>query len=199
MTDPNLDIAPPTRLAITYAPAHIQPAFTLMLQFDMRFADILRKAREPMIAQIKMAWWRDAFAKAPHLRPTGEPLLQALNETEGYIPLSALEALASAWETLLVCDEWTDGLTAKHAQLRSEAIYQTYAHWVGSAQDMRPIGQLWAIETLRQFFPSRVPDYIVAPQFDLPKARLLRPLSILTMSVRAASGPRLVWHALTGL
>lgn len=199
MTDPNLDIAPPTRLAITYAPAHIQPAFTFMLQLDMRFADILRKAREPMIAQIKMAWWRDAFAKAPHLRPTGEPLLHALNETDGYVPLSALEALASSWEILLGSDEWTHDLTAKHAQLRSEAIYQSYAHWVGSAQDMRPIGQIWAIAALRQAFPSRVPDCVVAPQSDLPKARALRPLSILTMSVRTASGPRLVWYALTGL
>ena len=105
----------------------------------------------------------------------------------------------SAWEELLGSDEWNQAVTGTHAQLRAEAIFQTYANWVGSAQDVRPIGRLWAIETLRKAFPQRVAGSISAPLAALPKGRGLRPLSILHMSVRTASGPRLVWHALTGL
>ena len=199
MTDASLEILPPTRLAIAYVPAHLRPALTLLLQIDMRFGDIVRTAREPMIAQIKMAWWRDAFAAAADLRPKGEPLLQALTAVGGIIPMSALEALVSAWEELLGSDEWTQAVADKHTQLRAEAIFQTYANWAGSAQDVRPIGRLWAIETLRTAFPQRVAEGATAPLAALPKGRALRPLSILNMSVRTASGPRLVWHALTGL
>ena len=199
MTDVGLDILPPTRLAIAYVPVHLRPAFALLLQIDMRFSDIVRTAREPMIAQIKMAWWRDAFAAAVDLLPKGEPLLQALAAVGGVIPLTVLEALVSAWEELLGSDEWNQAVTDTHSQLRAEAIFQTYAYWVGSAQDVRPIGRLWAIETLRKAFPQRVADSISVPLAALPKGRALRPLSILNLSVQTASGPRLVWHAVTGL
>lgn len=198
MTDSVLELAPPARLAIAYAPSDVRSAFALLLQIDNRFAEILRNAREPMIAQIKMAWWREAFASAADARPKGEPLLQALNEAGDRIPLRALEALASAWEKLLGSEKFSQEAIDVHAELRAEAIFLTYAGWVGSVQDVRPIGRSWALEALRMAFPERVAgcNMLHAP---LPKARALRPLSILTMSVRTVSGPRLILHALTGI
>jgi phytoene synthase len=193
-----LDLDPPTRLAIAYARSDIRSAFALLLQIDNRFADILRHAREPMIAQIKMAWWREAFASAVEARPKGEPLLQALNETGGRIPLSALEALASAWEHLLGHEQFSQESIDTHSELRAEAIFKTYAAWMGSMEDMHPIGRSWALETLRMAFPERFADCPM-PSAPLPKARALRPLSILTMSVRTGSGLRLILHALTGV
>lgn len=193
-----LDLDPPARLAIAYARSDVRSAFALLLQIDNRFADILRNAREPMIAQIKMAWWREAFASAVEARPKGEPLLQALNEAGDRIPLSALEALASAWEHLLGHEQISQEVIDTHTALRAEAIFKTYAAWMGSVQDMQPIGRNWALESLRIAFPERVADSII-PSAPLPKARALRPLSILTMSVRTGSGLRLILHALTGI
>ena len=193
-----LDLDPPARLAIAYARSDVRSAFALLLQIDNRFADILRNAREPMIAQIKMAWWREAFASAVEARPKGEPLLQALNEAGDRIQLSALEALASAWEHLLGNEQFSQELIDTHAELRAEAIFVTYAGWIGCAQDLRPIGRNWAIEALRIAFPERVADCTM-PSTPLPKTRALRPLSILTMSVRTGSGLRLILHALTGI
>ena len=197
-TDAVLELAPPARLAIAYAPSNIRSAFALLLQIDNRFAEILRNAREPMIAQIKMAWWREAFASAADARPKGEPLLQALNEAGDRIPLSALEALASAWEALLGSERFNQEVIDVHAELRAEGIFLTYAGWMGTVQDMRPIGRNWALDALRIAFPDRVADCNMQPA-PLPKARALRPLSILTMSVRTISGPRLILHALTGI
>ena len=197
-TDAVLELPPPTRLAIAYAPSDVRSAFALLLQIDNRFAEILRNAREPMIAQIKMAWWREAFASPAEARPKGEPLLQALNEVGEYIPLSALEALAAAWEHLLGRERFNQELVDVHAELRAEAIFLTYAGWMGTVQDMRPIGRIWALEALRIAFPERVADCNMPPA-PLPKARALRPLSILTMSVRTVSGPRLILHSLTGI
>jgi phytoene synthase len=198
MTDAVLELAPPARLAIAYARSDIRSAFALLLHIDNRFAEILRNAREPMIAQIKMAWWREAFASAADARPKGEPLLQALNEAGDRIPLSALEALASAWEALLGSARFSQEAIDVHAEFRAEAIFATYAGWMGTVQDMRPIGRSWAIEALRIAFPERVAGCNMPPA-PLPKARALRPLSILTVSVRTVSGPRLILHALTGI
>ena len=198
MMDHNVGLAPPARLAIAYVPAFYRSAFTLLLQIDERLADILRSAREPMIAQIKMAWWREAFRNPPHLRPKGEPLLQALNDSGDVIPPAALDALVSAWEMLLGQDPWDQQVTNDHADLRAEAIFQTYALWVGSTQDVQPVGRVWALADLRQAFPERVAQGARPNQVSLPSSRKLRPLSILTMSTQTKSGPRLVLHALTG-
>ena len=196
--DHDVGLAPPARLAIAYVPEFYRSAFTLLLQIDERLAGILKSAREPMIAQIKMAWWREAFGNAPHLRPKGEPLLQVLNDSNDVIPPAALDALVSAWEMLLGQNPWDQQVTNDHADLRAEAIFQTYARWVGSTQDVQPVGRVWALADLRQVFPERVAQGVRPDQVSLPSSRKLRPLSILTMSTRTKSGPRLVLHALTG-
>jgi hypothetical protein len=51
---------------------------------------------------------------------------------------------------------------------------------------------------LRLEFPSKFVALNNQPLPVLPKRRKLRPLSILAMSVRNVSGPRLIGHALTG-
>ncbi len=198
MTRNTQEMTPPTNLAIAYAPLRVRSAFALLLQIDNRLANILRSSREPMIGQIKMAWWREAFGQAPHQRPKGEPLLQALTEIDDLIPHTALEALVLGWEILLGSERWNQEDIDRHADLRTEAIFQTFAHWIGSERDIRPIGRLWALETLRMAFPERVADNITLPPAPLPKVRALRPLSILALSMRTDSGLRLVWHALTG-
>jgi phytoene synthase len=196
--DAALELYPPARLAIAYAPRDLRSAFALLLQVDQRFAEILRNAREPMIAQIKMAWWREALSSTAEARPKGEPLLQALNQVCDRIPLSAFEALASAWEHLLGNEQFSQEAVDAHAELRAEAIFLTYARWIGTVQDVQPIGRIWALEALRIAFPERVTN-CHAPSAPLPKARALRPLSILTMSVQNPSGPRLILHSLTGI
>ena len=191
-------LPPPANLAMAYTPVAFRPAFDLMLQLDARFADIVRKAREPMIAQIKLAWWRDAFAAEPALRPKGEPLLQALGACGDIIPLLALEDLVSAWELLLGEGQWAAQDVEKHAALRGGAIFGSYVVWIGEACDISALSNQWALDALRLEFPSKLSVPNNQPLPALPKGRKLRPLSILAMSVRNVSGPRLIGHALTG-
>lgn len=198
MNDIASQLPPPANLAMAYTPVAFRSAFALMLQLDARFSDIVRKAREPMIAQIKLAWWRDAFAAEPAFRPKGEPLLQALGACGDSIPLSALEDLISAWVLLLGQEDWVAKDVEKHAALRGGAIFGSYAVWIGEACDISALSHQWALDALHLDFPSklRVPNNQPLPA--LPKGRKLRPLSILAMSVRNVSGPRLIGHALTG-
>lgn len=191
-------LPPPANLAVAYTPVAFRPAFSLLLQLDVRFADIVRKAREPMIAQIKLAWWRDAFAAEPALRPKGEPLLQSLGACGDLISPSALEDLVSAWELLLGEGEWAAQDVETHAALRGRAIFGSYAVWIGEGCDVSALSHQWARDGLRLEFPSKLSAPNNQPLPALPKGRKLRPLSILAMSVRKVTGLRLIGHALTG-
>ncbi len=191
-------LPPPANLAVAYTPVAFRPAFSLLLQLDVRFADIVRKAREPMIAQIKLAWWRDAFAAEPALRPKGEPLLQALGACGDVIAPSALGDLVSAWELMLGEGEWAAQDVEKHAALRGRAIFGSYAVWIGQRSDVSALSHQWARDGLRLEFPSKLSAPNNQPLPALPKGRKLRPLSILAMSVRKVTGLRLIGHALTG-
>ncbi|GAA3745099.1 hypothetical protein GGR91_001110 [Sphingorhabdus rigui] len=191
-------LPPPSNLAVVYTPVVFRHAFTLLLQLDARFTDVVRKAREPMIAQIKLAWWRDAFAAEPALRPKGEPLLQALGACGDVISLSALQDLVSAWELLLGEGEWAAKDIEKHAALRGGAIFGSYAAWLGEGCDVSALSHQWARDALRVEFSSKLSVPNNQPLAALPKGRKLRPLSILAMSVRNVSGLRLIGHALTG-
>ena len=73
----------PQRLALSYAPRASRNAFAGLLALDTRFAGIVRHAREPMLAQMRLAWWRDVLAKPAAEWPTGEPLLALLAEWQG--------------------------------------------------------------------------------------------------------------------
>lgn len=192
------ELAPPTRLAIAYAAARYRAAFRLILQIDQKMADIVAKAREPLVGQIKMAWWREGFTSPSESRPKGEPLFEALAVHGTDIPPAALEAIVSAWEILLGQDDWSQDLLTQHADLRAQAVFGTYAAWVGGPDDMRPIGTAWALGSLAEAFTGRLAPSIMPSLPALPTARIARPLSILALSVYPVSGPRVIWHALTG-
>ena len=57
------------------------------------------QAREPLLGQVRLAWWRDRLGQDPADWPAGEPLLAALR---GWQPqFAALAALVDGWELLL--------------------------------------------------------------------------------------------------
>jgi 15-cis-phytoene synthase len=198
MNDIESDLPPPARLAVAYAPPAVRRAFSLLLRFDTRFASVVGRASEPMIGQMKLAWWRDALLRPSGSRPKGEPLLSELGEFGGRIPVSAVERLLSAWEILLAADQWSSKTINEFADLRGSAIFKTYADMVAAPCDVSSLGAAWAVDDLKMLFGARVPDSEPRATLLHSKKRLLRPLTILAMSVRSVSGPRLIWHALTG-
>ena len=89
------------QLAMAYANAASRQPLLILMEFDLRLAEIVRSIREPLLAQMRLAWWRDELAKSPEDRPTGEPLLAAIGDVwRG--EESALLALVNGWEELLV-------------------------------------------------------------------------------------------------
>ena len=87
------------RLALTYAPRQSRAATLALLALDTRLAGIVRSGGEPVIAQMKLAWWRERFGQDAAGWPLGEPLLALLRESG--MEHSRLEPLVDGWETLL--------------------------------------------------------------------------------------------------
>lgn len=106
------------RLALSYAPARSRDGVLALLMLDNRLATILRQGSEPIIAQIKMAWWRDRIRENPDAWPLGEVVLQALRKWPADPAL--LLPLANGWEALLAEDLTIAGIE-EFAQGRAAA------------------------------------------------------------------------------
>lgn len=90
---------PALLLALAYAPAKARGVFEDLFALERRLADATRQASEPIIAQMKLAWWRDRFAQSPAEWPKGEPLLARLAGWNADV--SRLGVLVDGWERLL--------------------------------------------------------------------------------------------------
>lgn len=193
----DLELKPPENLAVFYAPKRLQSQFRLILAFDNRLAHVVLKSREPMIAQLKLAWWNDVIGRPRESRPSGEIMLSALGEPVNSVCEAPMLLLIEAWEVLAATADWTDACLANFAALRSAAIFGQYAEWVEAADDANAIGKIWALADLSE----RTGKQWTIPQrvsVSMPRGSALRPLTILALSHSSVSGPRLIWHALTG-
>lgn len=87
------------RLALAYSPPEAREDTLTLLALDRRLAAILRQRSEVLLAQLKLAWWRDRFREERAAWPAGEPLLARLAGWRG--DLAPLAELVDGWEALL--------------------------------------------------------------------------------------------------
>ncbi|QGN53809.1 squalene/phytoene synthase family protein [Novosphingobium sp. Gsoil 351] len=152
------------RLAIAYAPGQARSAWTALLAFDHRLSRAVAGASSPLLAQLKLAWWRDRMRTAAATWPVGEPLLAALTAFDGERP--ALEALIDGWEGL-VGDDADENALARLVEARTGAV-AALARVIGC-----PVDGLAIAASARRW---TMPCAAIAVQ-RLPRA--LRPLLIL--------------------
>jgi len=188
----DLDGDPAIRLALAYARASNSPVFEALFALDRRLADAVRQASEPIIAQMKLAWWRDRFAQDRPEWPKGEPLLERLAGWDADV--ARLGMLVDGWEALLQEGPLTDEAIAAFGEGHATA-------WSVAAQAVRQgeaaprhAALLWAYADLAAHCSSpedaqRVRE-VAGNQGLLDRAppRLPRPLR--TLGVLGALGRR---------
>lgn len=87
-------------------PRDRRPRVTALWALAERLTALLRDAREPLIGQIKLAWWRDMMAMLasdPAALPKGEPLLAELQAS--LAGQGGLTALVDAAEAMLLAED----------------------------------------------------------------------------------------------
>ena len=99
---------PPARLALAYATAETRPLWASYFALEARLAEAGARTSQPMMAQLRLAWWRDRLKTPARDWPTGEPLLAALACWDA--ERAALAALVDGWEALLVGEDGGDAL-----------------------------------------------------------------------------------------
>lgn len=97
-----------------------------------RLTQLLDGVREPMIGQIKLAWWRDMMALMADNAdaiPKGEPLLAEM--TPHWRGEAGLGELVNAAEALLLAED--DGARAAAAQLFGDMLFALSGKAMGAA------------------------------------------------------------------
>jgi 15-cis-phytoene synthase len=92
-------LPPLSRLALAYAPEAARGAWLAFFALDARMAGVVRGASEPLVGQIRLAWWRERLAEPASAWPAGEPLLGLLRGWEG--AHGRLGSVVDGWEVLL--------------------------------------------------------------------------------------------------
>ena len=135
------------RLALSYAPRRAHSPTLAMLALDTRLAGIIRTGGEPVIAQMKLAWWRDRLAQEPSQWPRGEPLL-ALLQVSG-LECARLSPLVDGWEVLLAdsLDREEIGDFAQGRALAWAAVADA-AGPSGANASVEQAGRAWALADL---------------------------------------------------
>lgn len=88
-------------LSVLYAPAQLRPALFALHGLDLEFAAVVVGTTEPMIGQIRLAWWREAIEALDHGTVPAQPLLQV-------IAAQLLPRGIAGAELALLEDRWLD-------------------------------------------------------------------------------------------
>jgi phytoene synthase len=169
------ELPPPLRLAVAYAPRHARAAWTALLVLDQRLRRAALGASEPLLAQIRLAWWRDRFREPAAEWPSGEPLLAALRGFDD--ERGALEALVDGWEQIL--GEANQATAADLAEARGQAV-AALARTLGCHDELDEVteaARAWSRHDLASI-PLQAPP-TVSRWRTIRLPRPMRPLAIL--------------------
>ncbi|MDE2437153.1 MAG: hypothetical protein KGM49_12920 [Sphingomonadales bacterium] len=86
------------RLALAYAPVASRDALLALLALDARLASVVRTGHEPILIQMRLAWWRERLAGLATATTPAEPLLQLA--AASWADPRALIPLVDGWEAL---------------------------------------------------------------------------------------------------
>jgi phytoene synthase len=189
-----------------------------LFALDAALGAAIAGGREPMIARIKLAWWREALETLDREKAPAEPVLQALSEhvLPNGVSGSDLAALEQGWAVLLSDEPLTDEDLAIYAEGRGGRLFASAARLLGGGEAE---GRGWALVDLARHCDNEEDrDSALRLARELPQSsRLpsrLRPLGMLSALARrdAESGCsqwepqgspgrmlRLLRHRITGL
>ena len=169
-------------MALAYAPASAKPAWAALLALDGKLAGavrpVLEGAREPMLAQIRLAWWRERLSEPSAANPRGEPLLAMFAEWGEH--RAGLVALVDGWEGLIGDAEAATAFAAARG-----AAAASLAQVLGAPGDAsRPAGEAWGANDCAGLTGTALS---LPPVPRLP--RVMRPLPVLVALNRPGTPP----------
>lgn len=125
---------PDRSLSLAYVPAARRPAVEALWRLDATLSAVVSAGREPMIARIRLAWWREALDKLDREKPPAEPVLQAAAARllPAGIGGAELAGMEEGWAALLSPDPLTGDELAAYAAQRGGLLFRYTARLLGA-------------------------------------------------------------------
>lgn len=185
-------------IALNYVPARHRAAIEALWAIDMAMGDVLRTTSEPMLGQIRLAWWRERLEELDQGVVPAEPRLRAV--ASELIPRGIrgadVAALEGGWLPLLDNFPW-DVRTSEAVWFRGRFLFGLAAGVLGErTQEIEAAGGAWALaDAARRCSdaPSRAmllgqARTLSAGLRGMKFAKTLRPLSMLAaVAIRDAA------------
>ncbi len=139
------NLSPEADLALAWSPPEVRVPLSIALQLDQRLARIVARTTEPMLGQMRLAWWRDALGTPPQDRPRGDAVLDAIGAHWAGRE-AALIAMVDGWEVLVVAQQLDEAAIEAFAVQRA-AFFASLAGNAGmaSADRIAAAAYRWAI------------------------------------------------------
>jgi phytoene synthase len=143
---------PDRTLALSYVPAGRRPALGALWRLDAAMGAALAGGREPLISQIKLAWWRDSLAKLDREKAPAEPVLQdvAANVVSRAIKGEQLARLEEGWSVLLHDQPLGPAELGAYAGGRGAILFRYSSSLLGFQMNevVKRAGEGWALADL---------------------------------------------------
>ena len=179
-------------LACLWAPAAARPAVLALHALDAGLQRIVADIRDPLLAEIRLAWWREQLLLlARGAAPPAQPLLRLLAfEARARVDLERLAQLEDAFLPLV-----TDGRfdPRAHARARGALLFEALFAAGGGAGGAgraaaRTAGEQWAIAALWRdrwgHAAARVQECRarLLPPADLPRSAAALPATLAALA-----------------
>jgi phytoene synthase len=143
---------PDRTLALSYVPTARRAAVGALWYLDAALGAVVSGGKEPMIARIKLAWWREALERLDHAPPPAEPTLEAAAVYLLPRGLSGAElsAMEGGWTVLLGEDALSAEELQAYAAERGATLFRLTARLLGAEVSSEQVeaGQCWALADL---------------------------------------------------
>lgn len=136
-------------IAMNYVPAGRRDAVAALWALDAALGDVVRRAREPMVAQMRLTWWHARLCALDDGEALAEPVLAGLaahvlsHDVNG----TALAEMIEGWEALLDPLPLPDDDLVRFASARGGQLFAMTAQLLEGSID-REAGHRWALVDL---------------------------------------------------
>jgi phytoene synthase len=184
------ELDPDQVLALSYVGAARRPAVQALWRLDAALGAVLTSGREPLIKQIKLAWWRDALEALDRGPAPAEPVLEAVGREvlPRGVTGAELSAMQEGWNLLLTPDPLREEELRAYAAVRGGVLFAALAAVLGTPgfAGAAAAGEAWALADLARHSGSAADaDAALALVRSLPRPRSwpsrLRPIGMMAL------------------